>query len=245
MILVTGPTGSGKTTTLYSVLNELNDEKKNIMTAEDPIEYELEGISQSQMKNEINFTFAAALRTFLRQDPEIILVGEIRDQETGNIAVEAALTGHLVLSTLHTNDSVNTVTRLVNMGIPNYLVSSSVSLVIAQRLARKNCENCKVKDDTIKVKTLQQLGIKTKIALFKGKGCSKCNNTGFKGRRGIYEVLKITPSIQDAILKNKTAPEIMEIAKKEGYRPMQEVGAEYLKNGELAFEEYQRTLFVG
>ena len=245
LILVTGPTGSGKTTTLYSILSELNDDKTNIMTAEDPVEYELEGISQSQMKNEINFTFAAALRTFLRQDPEIILVGEIRDQETGNIAVEAALTGHLVLSTLHTNDSVNTVTRLVNMGIPNYLVSSSVSLVIAQRLARKNCENCKVKDDTIKVQTLQQLGIKSKIALFKGKGCSKCNNTGFKGRRGIYEVLKITPSIQDAILKNKTAPEIMEIAKKEGYRPMQEVGAEYLKNGELAFEEYQRTLFVG
>ena len=245
LILVTGPTGSGKTTTLYSVLNKLNDEKKNIMTAEDPIEYELEGISQSQMKNEINFTFASALRTFLRQDPEIILVGEIRDQETGNIAVEAALTGHLVLSTLHTNDSVNTITRLVNMGIPNYLVSSSVSLVIAQRLARKTCESCKTKDSSIKPDTLSQLGIKGKITLQKGKGCSKCNNTGFKGRRGIYEVLKITPSIQDAILKNMTAPEIMTIAKKEGYRPMQEVGADYLKNGELSFDEYQRTLFVG
>ncbi len=245
LILVTGPTGSGKTTTLYSVLNKLNDEKKNIMTAEDPIEYELEGISQSQMKNEINFTFASALRTFLRQDPEIILVGEIRDQETGNIAVEAALTGHLVLSTLHTNDSVNTITRLVNMGIPNYLVSSSVSLVIAQRLARKTCDNCKTKDSSIKPDTLSQLGIKGKIILQKGKGCSKCNNTGFKGRRGIYEVLKITPSIQDAILKNMTAPEIMAIAKKEGYRPMQEVGADYLKNGELSFDEYQRTLFVG
>ena len=245
LILVTGPTGSGKTTTLYSVLNELNDEKKNIMTAEDPIEYELEGISQSQMKNEINFTFAAALRTFLRQDPEIILVGEIRDKETGNIAVEAALTGHLVLSTLHTNDSVNTVTRLVNMGIPNYLVSSSVSLVIAQRLARKNCESCKTKDTDVKTHTLEQLGIKEKITVYKGKGCSKCNNTGFKGRRGIYEILKITPKIQDAILKNKTAPEIMEIAKSEGYRPMQEVGADYLKSGDLAFEEFQRTLFVG
>jgi type IV pilus assembly protein PilB len=245
LILVTGPTGSGKTTTLYSVLNELNDEKKNIMTAEDPIEYELEGISQSQMKNEINFTFAAALRTFLRQDPEIILVGEIRDKETGNIAVEAALTGHLVLSTLHTNDSVNTVTRLVNMGIPNYLVSSSVSLVIAQRLARKNCESCKTKDTDVKTHTLEQLGIKEKITVYKGKGCSKCNNTGFKGRRGIYEILKITPKIQDAILNNKTAPEIMEIAKSEGYRPMQEVGADYLKSGDLAFEEFQRTLFVG
>ena len=131
------------------------------------------------------------------------------------------------------------------MGIPNYLVSSSVSLVIAQRLARKTCDNCKTKDSSIKPDTLSQLGIKGKIILQKGKGCSKCNNTGFKGRRGIYEVLKITPSIQDAILKNMTAPEIMAIAKKEGYRPMQEVGADYLKNGELSFDEYQRTLFVG
>ena len=131
------------------------------------------------------------------------------------------------------------------MGIPNYLVSSSVSLVVAQRLARKNCENCKTKDDSVKQQALDQLGIKAKISLKKGKGCSKCNNTGFKGRRGIYEVLKITPNIQNAILKNMTAPEIMEIAKKEGYRPMQEVGVDFLKSGELAFDEYQRTLFVG
>ena len=131
------------------------------------------------------------------------------------------------------------------MGIPNYLVSSSVSLVIAQRLARKNCESCKTKDTDVKTHTLEQLGIKEKIIVYKGKGCSKCNNTGFKGRRGIYEILKITPKIQDAILKNKTAPEIMEIAKSEGYRPMQEVGADYLKSGDLAFEEFQRTLFVG
>ncbi len=244
LILVTGPTGSGKTTTLYSILSELNDDKTNIMTAEDPVEYELEGISQSQMKNEINFTFASALRTFLRQDPEVILVGEIRDQETGTIAVEAALTGHLVLSTLHTNDAVNTVTRLVNMGIPNYLVSASVKLVVAQRLMRRICNNCKVKDTSVKAIALKQLNITAKT-IYKGKGCSKCNQSGYKGRRGIYEVLKITPAIQDAILKEKTSLDIASIAKKEGYRPMQDVGKDYLKDGTLSFEEYQRTLFTG
>ena len=245
LVLVTGPTGSGKTTTLYSILSALNDDKKNIMTAEDPIEYELEGISQSQMKNEINFTFAAALRTFLRQDPEVILVGEIRDQETGTIAIEAALTGHLVLSTLHTNDSVNTITRLVNMGIPNYLVSSAVKLVVAQRLTRKICENCKEKDTTVKAPILKQFGIKSKMSLYKGKGCSKCNNSGYKGRRGIYEVLKVTPSIQDAILKEKNVIEIAELARKDGYKPMMEIGVDYLKEGTLSFEEFQRTLFIG
>ena len=245
LVLVTGPTGSGKTTTLYSILSELNDEKKNIMTAEDPIEYELEGISQSQMKNEINFTFAAALRTFLRQDPEVILVGEIRDQETGTIAIEAALTGHLVLSTLHTNDSVNTITRLVNMGIPDYLVSSAVKLVVAQRLTRKVCESCKEKDDTVKPPLLKQFNIDSSITLYKGKGCSKCNQSGYKGRRGIYEVLKITPAIQDAILKEKNVIEIADIARKEGFKPMMEIGVDYLKEGTLSFEEFQRTLFIG
>ena len=245
LILVTGPTGSGKTTTLYSILSELNDEKKNIMTAEDPIEYELEGISQSQMKNEINFTFASALRTFLRQDPEIILVGEIRDQETGNIAVEAALTGHLVLSTLHTNDAVNTVTRLVNMGIPNYLVASSVSVVIAQRLARKICKECKVVDTTVNANMFRQIGMPKAIKTYKGKGCNKCNNSGYSGRQGIYELLDISSTIQDAILKDSTALEIAALAKKEGYKPMAETGKEYLKAGTLSFEEFQRTLFIG
>ena len=245
LVLVTGPTGSGKTTTLYSILSDLNDDKKNIMTAEDPIEYELEGISQSQMKNEINFTFAAALRTFLRQDPEVILVGEIRDQETGTIAIEAALTGHLVLSTLHTNDSVNTITRLVNMGIPNYLVSSAVKLVVAQRLTRKICEDCKEKDSSVKGPVLKQFGIDAKVTLYKGKGCSKCNNSGYKGRRGIYEVLKVTPPIQDAILKEKNVLQIAELAREDGYKPMMEIGVEYLKEGTLSFEEFQRTLFIG
>lgn len=245
LVLVTGPTGSGKTTTLYSILSELNDDKKNIMTAEDPIEYELEGISQSQMKAEINFTFASALRTFLRQDPEVILVGEIRDQETGNIAVEAALTGHLVLSTLHTNDAVNTITRLVNMGIANYLVSSAVKLVVAQRLTRRVCAGCKIKDTTIKAPLLKQFNINPKMTIYKGKGCAKCNQSGYKGRRGIYEVLKISPGIQDAILKEKNSLEIADIAYKEGFRPMLEIGKDYLKDGTLSFEEFQRTLFTG
>ena len=245
LVLVTGPTGSGKTTTLYSILSELNDDKKNIMTAEDPIEYELEGISQSQMKNEINFTFAKALKTFLRQDPEVILVGEIRDQETGTIAIEAALTGHLVLSTLHTNDSVNTITRLVNMGIPNYLVSSAVKLVVAQRLTRKICEECKGKDETVEPLIRKQFKIDLKLTLYKGMGCDKCNQSGYKGRRGIYEVLKITPNIQDAILKEKNVIEIAKLAKVDGYKPMMEVGVDYLKEGTLSFEEFQRTLFIG
>ena len=244
LVLVTGPTGSGKTTTLYSILSELNDPKRNILTAEDPIEYELEGIGQSQMKSEINYTFAKALRTFLRQDPEVILVGEIRDQETGNIAVEAALTGHLVCSTLHTNSSVETITRLVNMGIPNYLISSSVSLVIGQRLARKICQKCKIEDKNSSAKLLKQMKLPSDLNPMVGKGCKECNNSGYKGRQGIYEILKITEDLQDGILKNLTIPEMESVAKKEGFLSMQEVGAGYIREGLLSLEEYQRTLFI-
>ena len=244
LVLVTGPTGSGKTTTLYSILSELNSPKRNILTAEDPIEYELEGIGQSQMKSEINYTFAKALRTFLRQDPEVILVGEIRDQETGNIAVEAALTGHLVCSTLHTNSSVETITRLVNMGIPNYLISSSVSLVIGQRLARKVCQKCKVEDKNASAKLLKQMKLPPDLKPYVGKGCSACNNSGYKGRQGIYEILKISEDLQDGILKNLTIPEMEKVAKKDGFKSMQEVGAGYINDGILSLEEYQRTLFI-
>ena len=244
LVLVTGPTGSGKTTTLYSILSELNDPKRNILTAEDPIEYELEGISQSQMKGEINYTFAKALKTFLRQDPEVILVGEIRDQETGNIAVEAALTGHLVCSTLHTNSSVETITRLVNMGIPNYLISSSVSLIVGQRLARKICQECKIEDKDLSPKLLKQMKLPSDIKAYTGKGCSKCGNAGYKGRQGIYEILKMTEDLQDGILKNLTIPEMEKIAKKEGFQSMQEIGANYIDEGILSLEEYQRTLFI-
>ena len=244
LVLVTGPTGSGKTTTLYSILSELNDPKRNILTAEDPIEYELEGIGQSQMKSEINYTFAKALRTFLRQDPEVILVGEIRDQETGNIAVEAALTGHLVCSTLHTNSSVETITRLVNMGIPNYLISSSVSLVIGQRLARKVCQECKEEDKNASPKLLKQMKLPPDLKCSVGKGCKACNNSGYKGRQGIYEILKVSEELQDGILKNLTIPEMEKVAKKEGFQSMQEVGAGYINDGVLSLEEYQRTLFI-
>ena len=190
------------------------------------------------------FTFPSALRTFLRQDPEIILVGEIRDKETGNIAVEASLTGHLVLSTLHTNDAVNTITRLVDMGIPNYLVASTLSIVVAQRLPQSICKNCKVEDKEISINKLNLIGITKKIKTFKGKGCAKCNQTGHKGRHGVYEILKITPAIQDSILKNKTSPEISIIAKKEGYKTIQEQGRELIEKGTLTFEEYRRTLFL-
>ncbi len=244
LILVTGPTGSGKTTTLYSILNYLNDEKKNILTAEDPIEYELEGISQSQINAPIGYTFPSALRTFLRQDPEIILVGEIRDKETGNIAVEASLTGHLVLSTLHTNDAVNTITRLVDMGIPNYLVASTLSIVVAQRLPRSICGNCKIEDKETSINKLKLIGITKNIKTFKGKGCAKCNQTGHKGRHGVYEILKITAAIQEAILKKNTSPEISIVAKKEGYKTIQEQGRELVEQGTLTFEEYRRTLFL-
>ena len=244
LVLVTGPTGSGKTTTLYSILSELNDPKRNILTAEDPIEYELEGISQSQMKSEINYTFAKALKTFLRQDPEVILVGEIRDQETGNIAVEAALTGHLVCSTLHTNSSVETITRLVNMGIPNYLISSSVSLIVGQRLARKICQECKTEDKNVTAKLLKQMKLPSDIKAYVGKGCDKCGKAGYKGRQGIYEILKMTEDLQDGILKNLTIPEMEKIAKKEGFQSMQEIGAAYINEGILSLEEYQRTLFI-
>ncbi len=244
LILVTGPTGSGKTTTLYSILRHLNDEKRNILTAEDPIEYELEGISQSQMKSDINYTFARALRTFLRQDPEVILVGEIRDTETGNVAVESALTGHLVLSTLHTNDAVNTVTRLVDMGIPNYLVSATLSLVVAQRLPRKICEKCKTEDLKTTKEQLKTIKYNLNNKIYVGRGCNNCNNTGYSGRNGVYEILKITPNIQDAILGKKSAPEIYEVAKKEGFKTMHEHGLEMIKEGRLSFEEYQRTLFT-
>ena len=241
-MLVTGPTGSGKTTTLYSILSELNDPKRNILTAEDPIEYELEGIGQSQMKTEINYTFAKALRTFLRQDPEVILVGEIRDQETGNIAVEAALTGHLVCSTLHTNSAVETITRLVNMGIPNYLISSSVSLVIGQRLARKICQDCKIEDKNASPKLLKQMKLPADLKPCIGKGCKSCNNSGYKGRQGIYEILVVSKPIKEAILRQATTPELREIAVKEGFQTMQDMGKRMIASGDLNFREYERVL---
>ena len=248
LILVTGPTGSGKTTTLYAALSEINKPDINILTAEDPVEYELQGIGQTQMKDSIGFDFATALRSFLRQDPDVVLVGEIRDKETSEIAIKAALTGHLVLSTLHTNDAVNTIARLINMGVPSYLIAAALTLIIAQRLGRKICIDCKIEDDKITPEHLTSIGFTTDKAsrtkVYKGKGCSKCKDTGYKGRQGIYEILEISENMENAILQNKNTNELKVIAAKDKFVTMQEMGRSYLVEGVISFEEFERVLAV-
>ena len=246
LILVTGPTGSGKSTTLYSILKEVSKPHINILTAEDPVEYELDGVGQVQIKDHIGLTFASALRSFLRQDPEIILVGEMRDKETVDIGLKAALTGHLVFSTLHTNDAPSTITRLQNMGTPDYLISAATQLVVAQRLARKNCKDCRVPDDDVNPKVLQDLGLSaeqaSRVKATKGKGCAKCSNTGYKGRQGIYEILVVSKPLKEAILRQATTPELREIGIKEGFQTMKDMGRRLIASGELNFREYERVL---
>ena len=248
MILVTGPTGSGKTTTLYSILKHINKPELNILTAEDPVEYEMDGIGQVQIRDDIGYTFATALRSFLRQDPEVILVGEIRDKDTVDIALKAALTGHLVFSTIHTNDAPSTITRLQNMGTPNYLIAAALSLVMAQRLARRSCVECRVIDENINPKLLASIGFtpeeSSRAKIYKGKGCEKCNQTGYKGRMGIYEILEVTKELKQAILANTGQAELFSLAKKQGFRTMQEMGKDMLLGGELSFSEYERVLSV-
>ena len=248
MVLVTGPTGSGKTTTLYSILKHINSPKLNILTAEDPVEYEMEGIAQVQVREDIGYTFATALRSFLRQDPEVILIGEIRDKDTVDIALKAALTGHLVFSTIHTNDAISTITRLQNMGTPDYLISAALTLVLAQRLIRKICQECKLVDENTNLKLLNSIGISPEKAarakIFKGAGCSKCNQTGYKGRMAIYEALDISREIKQAILANVGTLELLALAKKNNFRTMQEMGHDLLLSGDLSFAEYQRVLLV-
>src|SRR5210317_369420 len=248
MVLVTGPTGSGKTTTLYSILKTINKPKMNILTAEDPVEYEMEGIGQVQVRDDIGYTFATALRSFLRQDPEVILVGEIRDHDTVEIALKAALTGHLVFSTIHTNDAPSTITRLQNMGTPNYLIAAALSLVMAQRLARKNCPDCKEIDESLNPKLLSSIGLTPEQAarakVYKGKGCENCNGTGYKGRMGIYEILEITKELKQAVLNNAGQEELVTLAKKQGFRTMQDMGKEMLLASDLSFSEYERVLTV-
>ncbi|RIJ88716.1 MAG: type IV-A pilus assembly ATPase PilB, partial [Acidobacteria bacterium] len=211
MVLVTGPTGSGKTNTLYSALQSLNTPETNIMTAEDPVEFNLQGINQVQMKEQIGLNFAAALRSFLRQDPNIVLVGEIRDFETAEIAIKAALTGHLVLSTLHTNDAPSTVSRLVNMGIEPFLVATSVNIIQAQRLIRRICKECK-EEVHMPSEGLVEIGFKPEevgdVRLYKGRGCQACNNTGYKGRVGLYEVMEITDELRELIIIGASAMEL-------------------------------------
>lgn len=248
MVLVTGPTGSGKTTTLYGALQYINDPGTNIMTAEDPVEYYLEGLGQTQANEKIGLSFSSILRAFLRQDPEVILVGEIRDTETVEIAVKAALTGHLLLSTLHTNDAIATISRLLNMGVPSFMISAALSLVVAQRLARKNCQSCLVPDDSATPEALKYIGFnEEEIASFqarKGGGCAACEGSGYKGRQGIYEVLKVTPQVEEAILKQLQAPDILAAARHDNFLTMAEVGRDYVKDGILCLEEFTRVLVV-
>ncbi|MBN1603454.1 MAG: type IV-A pilus assembly ATPase PilB [Chitinispirillaceae bacterium] len=241
MILVTGPTGSGKSTTLYSALSALNQPDVNIMTAEDPVEYNIDGINQVNVNSEIGLTFAAALRSFLRQDPDVIMLGEIRDLETAEIAVKAALTGHLVLSTLHTNDSASTLTRLTDMGVDPYLSASAVRLIIAQRLIRTICQNCKVEIDSKNHDLLPFLHLTAEeqkhIRLFKGKGCSICNNTGYKGRCGLYEILPIDQSIQELIISKAPPFTIKSKAIADGMATLRSSGLEKMNAGITTIEE--------
>jgi type IV pilus assembly protein PilB len=244
MVLVTGPTGSGKTTTLYSALHAINAEGVNIITAEDPVEFNLEGITQVPMKEKIGLTFATALRSFLRQDPDIIMVGEMRDLETATIAVKATLTGHLVFSTLHTIDAPSTIIRLINMGIEPVLISASMLLVIAQRLLRAICRNCR-EEDRVSGETLVQLGLDQNIAgtvkCYRGKGCEACNNTGYKGRLAIYEVMPVTKSIKELILQGATIAELKKEAVRLGMDTLRVSGLRKVTQGITTVEEVLRV----
>jgi type IV pilus assembly protein PilB len=243
MVLVTGPTGSGKTNTLYSALQSLNTVDTNIMTAEDPVEFNLPGINQVQMKEQIGLNFAAALRSFLRQDPNIVLVGEIRDFETAEIAIKAALTGHLVLSTLHTNDAPSTISRLMNMGIEPFLVATSVNLIQAQRLIRRVCKDCK-KEHPTPHEALVEIGFSAEEAktlkTYKGRGCPTCNDTGYKGRIGLYEVMEITDEIRELILIGASALELRKKSIEDGMISLRESGLQKIRNGVTTIEEVLR-----
>jgi type IV pilus assembly protein PilB len=244
MVLVTGPTGSGKTTTLYSALADLNKSSCNISTAEDPVEYNLHGINQVQMHDEIGLNFAMSLRAFLRQDPDIIMVGEIRDFETAEIAVKAALTGHLVLSTLHTNDAPATISRLLNMGVEPFLITASVNLVLAQRLARKNCVDCKA-EIQLERQTLLDIGFSEEqmngAKLMKGAGCRTCNGTGYKGRVALYEVMRFTDQLKEMVLQGASTAELKAAAIKQGMSTLRASGIRKVLGGVTSTEEILRV----
>jgi type IV pilus assembly protein PilB len=246
MVLVTGPTGSGKTTTLYSALSTVNQIDVNIMTAEDPVEYNLRGINQVHVRDEIGLSFAAALRSFLRQDPDIVMVGEIRDFETAEIAVKAALTGHLVLSTLHTNDAPSTVSRMLNMGVEPFLVSASVVLILAQRLCRKICDQCK-EEEEFPDSALLKIGFKkdelNTFKCYKGKGCSACSESGYKGRIALYEVMPMTEALKDMVIKGATSTDLKKAAIQEGMSTLRMSGLTKIKEGVTSIEEVLRVTF--
>jgi type IV pilus assembly protein PilB len=243
MVLVTGPTGSGKTNTLYSSISKINKTDTNIMTAEDPVEFNLVGVNQVQVRENIGLTFAATLRSFLRQDPNTILVGEIRDFETAEIAVKAALTGHLVLSTLHTNDAPSTVNRLMNMGIEPFLVASSLNLVCAQRLVRRICKHC-VEKHPVPAAALEHAGFSPEDAKTvvpnRGKGCERCNNTGFRGRVGLYEVMEVTEELRELILVGASALELRRKAVEGGMITLRQSGLRKVKEGVTTVDEVVR-----
>jgi len=244
MVLITGPTGSGKTTTLYSAIHTINSPEHNIMTAEDPVEYNLKGVNQVQIDEGVGRTFAAALRSFLRQDPDVILVGETRDLETAQISIRASLTGHLVFSTLHTNDCASTVARLVDMGIPPFLISSSLLLILAQRLGRKVCQACKEPYEASEESLVPYGHVPTdlgKTQFYKGKGCQTCNFTGMKGRIAIYEVMPFTQELRDAILKSARTEELREIAQAQGMKTLRQAGLQKVLEGTTTVEEVLRV----
>ena len=244
MILVTGPTGSGKTTTLYSALTRLNSAETNIMTAEDPVEYNLAGINQVQANAEIGLTFPALLRSFLRQDPDIIMVGEIRDYDTAEIAIKAALTGHLVLSTVHTNDAPSTVNRLISMGIPPYLVAASLHLLLAQRLVRRVCGECR-QGVTVSAVALQGIGFTEAeakaLTCYSGKGCMACSDTGYRGRIALYEVMQLNEETREAILRGASAIELRELGRKQGMITLRESGLQKIREGVTTLDEVVRV----
>jgi type IV pilus assembly protein PilB len=243
IILVTGPTGSGKTNTLYSAISKLNNDEVNILTAENPVEFNLFGINQVNIKESIGLTFPAALRSFLRQDPNIILVGEIRDFETADIAIKAALTGHLVLSTLHTNDAPSTIARLINMGIEPFLVSSAVRMVVAQRLIRRLCSSCKEPTKT-PVQTLIDVGFAPEeaksVTIYEARGCEKCSNTGYKGRVGLFEVMEIDEELKEQIMVGASTSELRQKAREKGMLSLRQSGIEKIKTGSTSIDEVLR-----
>lgn len=243
VLLVTGPTGSGKTTTLYAALNELNSVEKNIITIEDPVEYQLEMIRQSNMNPKAGMTFAAGLRSILRQDPDIVMVGEIRDGETATVAVQAALTGHLVLSTLHTNDAPGALTRLVDMGVEPFLVASATSGILAQRLVRKLCDHCKEEytPDESELKSLGLKKVKRQLKFYKPVGCKKCRNSGYSGREAVFEILEMTEELRELVLKNASSDTIKRVALKNGMTTLRHDGLRKVVNGITSVEEVLRV----
>ena len=242
MVLITGPTGSGKTTTLYAALNEIRSPKKNIITIEDPVEYRLEGINQVQVKPSIGLTFASGLRAFLRQDPDIIMVGEVRDKETAEICVQSALTGHLVFSTLHTNDAPSAVTRLIDIGMAPYLLSSTLSLVVAQRLLRRLCQHCREAYEPLPA--IREKFQITEELLYRPKGCEPCNNAGYRGRVGVYEIMAMDRELLDLTARGATVPELQDAAVKHGMVTLWQSGLKKVRAGLTSLEELENVVLL-